>query len=76
MDYNILNSRLLKSHDNEIFRLTGCLPKCDYYVYSSMPVGTLTSYPVFDATLNNTVVMELYFPTGSHQVLEQVEIKL
>ena len=68
-----MNRRLLKSNDDEIFKLTGCLSKCDYYMYDSEPLSRLTNYPTFEANLNNTMLINLWFPTGRHQVLEQVE---
>ena len=77
MKYNSLNRRLFKANDNEILNITGCLPKCDYYTYNSVPVGGMTNYKVDDtnAHLNNTVRIQLYFPTAAYQVMEEVKLE-
>ena len=70
--YGSLNRRLFKADEDEIFNMTGCLPKCDFYVYSGQPVGGLTNYHETNPKLNNTVLVQLYFPSASYQVMEQV----
>ena len=70
--YHTLNKMLFKANDIEISNLTGCVPKCDHFIYKSEPVGSMTNYKTIDPSQNNTVVMQLYFPTGTYQVREEV----
>ena len=61
---------LKSANDTEIFKLTGCLSKCDKYSYR------IYARPVLEPTdckgLNNTMKVYLGFTSGIHEIREQV----
>ena len=62
--YGGLNRRLFKADEDEIFNMTGCLPKCDFFVYSSQPVGGLTNYRETNPKLKKHSANSTVFPFG------------
>ena len=74
-EYERLIVELYNANSGDIFRITGCLSKCDKFVYSAKPVTDIRiedpkiSYTPWD---NNTFKVVFYFPTGEYELKEQV----
>ena len=70
-----MNKELFKANDNEIFRLTGCLSKCNKYEYVAFPWGTTSSMELDDPKFNQTLDMKIYYTNVEHELRQQVNSK-
>ena len=61
---------LKSANDTEIFKLTGCLSKCDKYSYKIYARSALE--PTDCKGLNNTMKVLFGFTSGIHEIREQV----
>lgn len=60
------------ANDQKIYELTGCLSKCDKYVYNAEAEGSLTAWEAESAEENNTLSIQLMLTTGEYEEREQV----
>ena len=63
--------KLDRANDTDIYKLTGCLSKCDKYSYSAQARDDLQKKDC-KGTPNNTVKVTFGFPSGLHEIREQV----
>ena len=62
----------MNADDNEIFKITGCLSKCEKYKYSAWAVNDLQNYPAEDPEYVNTLWLRFFVPSGEYELREQV----
>ena len=58
------------SSAQQIYKMTGCLPKCDKYAYNLKPMKEMG---VLGET-GGTLLLQLYIPTAETEVREQVSV--
>ena len=58
--------------DMDIFKLTGCLSKCNKYHYTAIPRGYLNDRGVPDENYVPNYKVQLSIPSGKNEVKEQV----
>ena len=54
----------------QIYEMTGCLPKCDMYSYKMKPMHDMVA--VRETEGRGTLGLQLYIPTAETEVREQV----
>ena len=65
-----MTEKLYDADANEIFRLTGCLSRCDKFRYTIKEHRPLQQ--TRRAWTNNTLDLAFWFLSGEHEVREQV----
>ena len=71
-EYQRIAKEIYLANANKIYKITGCLSKCDRYEYSIKPITDLIDY---GGNGEGYVTFYLYIPTGETRVMEQVVIK-
>ena len=71
LTYAKYSQELDQANDTEIFMLTGCLSKCDKYSYTAHARSDLEIKDCMYQE-NNTVQLIFGFPSGLHEIREQV----
>ena len=71
-EYDRINRRLMNSDDNEIFKLTGCLSKCDKYKYSARQLNDIQYFRTEEPDFINTLLLRVYVASGEYELREQV----
>ena len=62
----------MNADDNEIFKITGCLSKCEKYKYSAWALNDLQNYPAEYPEYVNTLWLRFSVPSGEYELREQV----
>ena len=69
IEYHKINSVLFFANDNKIYAMTGCLSKCDKYVYDIQSEGAPDKNDDDD---ENTLTIRLTIYSGEYEEREQV----
>ena len=66
------NNKIYPANGQQIYKRTGCLPKCDKYTYTLKPTSDLTKY---GDGYDKAVKFLFFVSTGETEVREQVTKK-
>ena len=69
-EYLKITDKLYSANSNQIYKMTGCLSKCDKFSYTIRETTGL-SQPTWNVN-NNSFTIWLYISTGETEVREQV----
>ena len=71
-EYERIAQEIYEANANKIYKMTGCLSKCDRYEYDIKPITDLVDH---GGNGEGYISFYLYIPTGETRVMEQVKIK-
>ena len=74
LKFGMFSMKLRTANETEIFKLTGCLSKCDKYFYTIHARTELGTTKCKKASYNNTIKVSFGFESGLHEIREQVQI--
>ena len=60
------------ANDNKIYEMTGCLSKCEKFVYNAEAKGSMMAEEAESAEQNNTLSIALMLVKGEYEEREQV----
>ena len=72
MEYAKITSRLFMANDQKVFEMTGCLSKCDKYVYNAEAEGSFLALEADSPEQNDTLTIQLMLVTGEYEERKQV----
>ena len=76
MEYAKITSRLFMANDQKVYEMTGCLSKCEKYVYNAEAEGSLLALEADRPEQNDTLSIQLMLVTGEYEERKQVNFTL
>ena len=72
MEYAKIASRLFMANDQKVYEMTGCLSKCEKYVYNAEAEGSLLALEADRPEQNDSLSIQLMLVTGEYEERKQV----
>ena len=72
-EYAKVTSRLFMANDQKVYEMTGCLSKCEKYVYNAEAEGSLLALEADWPDQNDTLSIQLMLVTGEYEERKQVK---